>query len=229
MFTGIIETVGTIAELSKTGASARLVVESRDPFASPLENGESIAVNGVCLSLEKSLRQKILTFHALEETLSKTSFLSLETGASVNLERALKLGDRLGGHLLSGHVDGTAHSLGMKKKGGDWELKVEIPGGLSRYMVQKGSIAIDGVSLTIVSISEKDFTVHLIPETLKRTALSGKAKGDLLNIETDMLAKYVEKLLSCREDLGIKSTAKSVKKKWDSKISMETLSGAGWF
>jgi riboflavin synthase len=177
--------------------------------------GESIAVNGVCLTVEEFDSDSI-TFHVLEETFKKTNLGGIEPGGKVNLERALALGDRLGGHMVSGHVDTTSKVKHWLEVGNDWELSIITPESLQPYLVEKGSIAIDGVSLTIVRVDSDSFCVHIIPTTLDDTALFERKEGNQVNLEADIIGKYVVKQLSAYTGDAT------------SNISMETLSDAGW-
>jgi len=191
MFTGLIQRVGTI----RARKDNALEIDAGKVFAAPV-HGESIAVNGVCLTLERAAGS-VLTFHTLAETLSRSNLGTLAPGAAVNLERALRVGDAIGGHLVSGHVDGVGtvrawHPAG----GGDLELEVAPPEELLPLIAEKGSIAVDGVSLTVVAVTAATFTVHLIPVTRQETALRERAEGDGVNLECDILARYVARQLA---------------------------------
>lgn len=194
MFTGIVEELGTIARLDRGTDSARLTV--RGPLVtSDATHGASIAVNGVCLTVVEHADGEF-TVDVMAETLSRSSLGSLRAGDRVNLERAMAAGGRFGGHVVQGHVDGTAQVL-ERVPGDRWELvRLSLPAGLARYVVEKGSITVDGVSLTVASIDDTSFTVSLIPTTLDLTTLGHKGIGDLVNLEVDVLAKYVERLMS---------------------------------
>lgn len=193
MFTGLVEEVGAVAEIRVTGTHARLVVEAdlatRDP-----RPGESIAVNGVCLTLVEA-RGARLAFDAVPETMARTNLGDLRRGAPVNLERALAVGQRLGGHFVQGHVDGTALLRKLERKENARILSLEPPPQLLRHIVPKGSVALDGISLTVVDVDSSRFTVWIVPHTLDHTNLADRQVGDRLNLETDVLAKYVEKLV----------------------------------
>lgn len=194
MFTGIVEELGTIARLDRGTDSARLTV--RGPLVtSDATHGASIAVNGVCLTVVEHADGEF-TVDVMAETLSRSSLGSLRAGDRVNLERAMAAGGRFGGHVVQGHVDGTA--LVLERVPGDrWEVvRLSLPAGLARYVVEKGSITVDGVSLTVASVDDTSFTVSLIPTTLDLTTLGHKGIGDLVNLEVDVLAKYVERLMS---------------------------------
>jgi len=190
MFTGLIETIAEIIDRQFNGKAGKLELRCPEPF-SDLSTGESIAVNGTCLTLEEFRDDGCLRFHTLSETLDKTNLSSLKIGSRVNLERALQLGDRLGGHLVSGHVDCVTPVRSWRQVGDDWELAVSYPDDLQGQLVEKGSIAIDGVSLTLASLQSKYFTVRLIPVTLTGTCLRDRPEGSLVNLETDLIGKYV--------------------------------------
>ena len=194
MFTGIVEELGTIARLNRGTDSARLTV--RGPLVtSDATHGASIAVNGVCLTVVEHADGEF-TVDVMAETLSRSSLGSLRAGDRVNLERAMAAGGRFGGHVVQGHVDGTAQVL-ERVPGDRWEVvRLSLPAGLARYVVEKGSITVDGVSLTVASVDDTSFTVSLIPTTLDLTTLGHKGIGDLVNLEVDVLAKYVERLMS---------------------------------
>lgn len=190
MFTGLVESVGTIAARSVSGGAGKLVVKPGVKLDG-LKKGDSIAVNGACLTLEKEDAAGKLVFHTLAETLKRSNLGSLKVGGKVNLERAMRLGDRIGGHLVSGHVDCVGKLLSLGKAGADVELSVATPEQLQPYLIEKGSVAIDGVSLTIASLSEGSFSVRLIPTTLEATALRFRKPGEALNLEGDLIGKYV--------------------------------------
>jgi len=194
MFTGIVEELGTIAGVDRGTDSARLTV--RGPLVtSDATHGASIAVNGVCLTVVEHADGEF-TVDVMAETLSRSSLGSLRAGDRVNLERAMAAGGRFGGHVVQGHVDGTAQVL-ERVPGDRWEIvRLSLPAGLARYVVEKGSITVDGVSLTVASVDDTSFTVSLIPTTLDLTTLGHKGIGDLVNLEVDVLAKYVERLMS---------------------------------
>jgi len=194
MFTGIVEELGTIAGVDRGTDSARLTV--RGPLVtSDATHGASIAVNGVCLTVVEHADGEF-TVDVMAETLSRSSLGSLRAGDRVNLERAMAAGGRFGGHVVQGHVDGTAQVL-ERVPGDRWEIvRLSLPAGLARYVVEKGSITVDGVSLTVASVDDTSFTVSLIPTTLDLTTLGHTGIGDLVNLEVDVLAKYVERLMS---------------------------------
>jgi riboflavin synthase len=212
MFTGLIETTAEIIGRDINKLRLRPAKAFED-----LIRGESIAVNGACLTLESHDADGILEFHTLEETLTRTNLGSIRIGGLVNLERALQVGARLGGHIVTGHIDTTAEFLGMRKQGDDIEYRVALPEEIKPYMASKGSISLDGVSLTLVDIAEDSFSVHLIPVTLEETALGQRQTGDIINLEADLLGKYVQRQLACFMD-----------KKPASNVTMENLIKAGW-
>ena len=188
MFTGLVQQVGRLEQVSFQGEAGRLALAAR--FDAPLQIGESIAVNGACLTLVEQHGEK-LVFDVLRETFDKTSLRDKGPGAPLNLERALRMGDPLGGHLVSGHVDGTGDIRRIESAGRDKVLVVAAP-ALIAEIVPKGSIAIDGISLTVVDVGLSDgtFSVHVIPHTWSQTALSSLAPGARVNLETDMIGKY---------------------------------------
>jgi riboflavin synthase len=214
VFTGIVEDVGRIAAIERDGTGARLVVETRDIDAGALALGESVAVDGACLTVTDRTGPQGGTpgrfaVHVSAETLSRTTLGERAPGDAVNLERALRLGDRLGGHVVQGHVDATGTVDSMRHEGESVRLSVAVPARLARYLVEKGSIAVDGVSLTINRVEDRpDGGVHaaavvdlnLVPHTLARTALASKKPGARVNIEADLLAKHLERLAFFRED-----------------------------
>ena len=189
MFTGLVQQVGRLEQISFRGEAGRLALSAE--FDSPLIIGESIAINGACLTLVEQ-HGKTTLFDVLRETFEKTSLRDKSPGAPLNLERALRLGDALGGHLVSGHVDGTGELRRIDSAGRDKALFISAP-GLIADIVPKGSITVDGISLTVVDVAPVDglFSVHVIPHTWEQTALSSLSGGDRVNLETDMIGKYV--------------------------------------
>ena len=194
MFTGIVEELGEVVAIEAGEDSARLTV--RGPLVtSDATHGASIAVNGVCLTVVTH-DDSAFTVDVMAETLSRSSLGVLRPGDPVNLERSMAASSRFGGHVVQGHVDGTAEIL-ERVPGDRWEVvRFSLPAGLARYVVEKGSITVDGVSLTVASIDEDSFTVSLIPTTLELSTLGHKGVGDPVNLEVDVLAKYVERLLA---------------------------------
>ena len=194
MFTGLIEEVGTVTSTRERERSKQLqIVAPR--IAKKIRPGESVAVNGCCLTLSAH-RGDQLTFDLLEETLDRTNLKMLRRGSGVNLERALRAAGRFGGHFVQGHVDCTSRVISFEQIGGDHRLVVELPAEFARYVARKGSIAIDGISLTIAEVSSRSFAVWIIPHTKRQTNLGHAEAGGLVNLEFDILAKYVERLLS---------------------------------
>ncbi len=193
MFTGLIEEIGRVGRVEKTGESARLTVEA-PAMAPALEVGESVAVDGACLTVELVTGTGFVAF-ASQETLSRTTLGGVSAGRMVNLERALCLGDRLGGHLVAGHVDATGVLRGLESFEGGWVLRVEAPREILELSVPKGSITVDGISLTLVDLTEDSFTVSVIPETYRATTLRLKRVGDRVNLESDLMGKYVARCL----------------------------------
>lgn len=193
MFTGIVEELGTVAAIEEQGDAIRLTVRA----STVLEGtalGDSIAVNGCCLTVVAS-DEDTWTADVMQETLDKTSLLGVAAGDRVNLERAVTVDKRLGGHIVQGHVDGVGEVL-RRTPSEHWEVvEISMPPELGRYLVDKGSITVDGVSLTVVEAKDASFTVSLIPETLARTTLGTRQPGDRVNLEFDVIAKHVEKLL----------------------------------
>jgi riboflavin synthase len=194
MFTGIVEEVGEVREVREQDDVVRLVI-SGPVVASDTRHGDSIAVNGVCLTAVE-VDGADFSVELVPETLRRSSLDGVATGARVNLERAMSNGQRFGGHIMQGHVDGTAtvmsHTAGERTA----EIRFRLGDGLARYVVEKGSIAVDGVSLTVASVDRDSFSVALIPTTLADTTLGVRQSGDRVNIEVDVLAKYVERLVS---------------------------------
>ncbi|MFE5631077.1 riboflavin synthase [Streptomyces sp. NPDC056463] len=193
MFTGIVEELGEVTAVEKLADASRFRL--RGPLVTEgAKHGDSIAVNGVCLTVVE-FGDGEFTADVMEETLLRSSLGALEVGSRVNLERPMAVGDRLGGHIVQGHVDGTGAILD-RTPSENWEIvKVALPAQLSRYVVEKGSITVDGVSLTVVEAAEDWFTISLIPTTLALTTLGIKQSGDPVNLEVDVIAKYVERLL----------------------------------
>ncbi|MFE7542928.1 riboflavin synthase [Streptomyces platensis] len=193
MFTGIVEELGEVVAIEDLGDASRFRL--RGPVVTEdAKHGDSIAVNGVCLTVVDTADGEF-TADVMAETLNRSSLGALAAGSRVNLERPMALGGRLGGHLVQGHVDGTG-TIVDRTPAEHWEIvKIALPAGLSRYVVEKGSITVDGVSLTVVDAADDYFTISLIPTTLALTTLGIKKAGDPVNLEVDVLAKYVERLL----------------------------------
>ncbi len=196
MFTGIVEELGTVVAIEPLADSARIRIEG-PLVTSDAVHGASIAVNGVCLTVVE-FGDGQFTADVMNETLLRSSLGQLQTGTRVNLERPVTLAARLGGHLVQGHVDGTGHIV-SRTPSENWELvRVSLPDELGRYVVEKGSITVDGVSLTVVDAERDSFTVSLIPTTLELTTLGHKTVGDPVNLEVDVVAKYVERMMQWR-------------------------------
>jgi len=198
MFTGIIEEVGIVRNIERSPAGVRLTISSH-VCASDIKLGDSLAVNGCCLTavhISGKGRLRQLQFDILNETWQRTNLKFCVPGSSANLERPLAATGRFHGHIVSGHIDGTGKIKSFEKVGADWKLEVEIVSGDMRYLIQKGSIALDGISLTIAALSRKTFTVWIIPHTHKATALHARKAGDQVNIEFDLVGKYVEQMLN---------------------------------
>jgi riboflavin synthase len=191
VFTGLIEATGRITAFSRRGRAGSLAVEA--PFARELARGESVAVDGVCLTVT-AVRGRAFEVDVGETTMATTTLGRASVGRVVNLERALRLGDRMGGHVVTGHVDGLATVVSVGRTGNGADVTVELPGSLARHVVPRGSIAIDGISLTVASVEGARFTVSLIPETLAATVASSYRAGSVVNVETDVLAKYRESI-----------------------------------
>lgn len=197
MFTGIVEEIGTVSRVERMGDSVRLVIEAKE-VVSDAKLGCSIAVNGVCLTVT-DFNDFSFSADVMQESLNRTSLGALTPGSRVNLERALSVSARLGGHIMQGHVDGTAELI-SRTPSQNWDvLRFRLDSGLSRYVVEKGSIALNGTSLTVSSVGEDHFEVSLISTTLRETTHGELELGQKVNVEVDVLAKYVEKMMSHRE------------------------------
>ncbi|MCY1142322.1 riboflavin synthase [Actinoplanes sp. Pm04-4] len=197
MFTGIVEELGQVEALTDDGSDSA-VLKIRGPLVtSDARHGDSISVNGVCLTVIDNV-DGVFTADVMGETLRRSSLGALEVGSQVNLERAAALGSRLGGHLVQGHVDGVARIV-AREPAADWEVvRFSLPAELAKYVVEKGSITVDGVSLTVMAVDDETFSVGMIPTTSKLTVLGAKNVGDPVNLEVDVIAKYVEKMLGDR-------------------------------
>jgi riboflavin synthase len=193
MYTGLVQDLGTVEALERSDSGVRLTISTS--LAGELRVGDSVTVNGVCLTAAEVRGHRFLA-DVVNETLARSTVGQLTTGAGVNLELPLRAADRLGGHLVQGHIDGIGEVVEAVEDGIARRVRIAASPELLRYIVEKGSIAVDGVSLTVVDVDERSFTVSLIPETLERTNLAGAEPGRLVNLEADVLAKYVEKLLT---------------------------------
>ena len=201
MFSGIVEESGRVSSIRRTGKGIRMEVDAR-VVGRGVKVGDSIAVNGCCLTLvgRRRVGGRIrLAFDLLEETWRKTSFEPLARGGLVNLERSLRVDDRIGGHFVTGHVDGTGEIVRWEKVGADWVLEVRPPGEMMRYFLYKGSVAIDGISLTVAEVLGDTVRVWIIPHTWEVTNLRERRVGDRVNLEADLLGKYVERIIEARE------------------------------
>jgi riboflavin synthase len=199
MFTGIVEELGEVVGKDELADAARFTVLG-PVVTADARHGDSIAVNGVCLTVVEVLPGGRFTTDVMAETLSRSSLASLQQGSRVNLERAAQLNSRLGGHIVQGHVDGTGRVV-SRSPSEHWEVvRIQLPDQLSRYVVEKGSITVDGVSLTVSALSDDWFEVSLIPTTLAMTTLGAATAGTPVNLEVDVIAKYVERLLTARSE-----------------------------
>ena len=198
MFTGLVEGQGVVQAIQPEEEAVRLEIDTGDVIASGLATGDSVSINGCCLTVVQ-LAGRVAAFQAGTETLSRTNLGRLKVGSRVNLERSLPVNGRLGGHFVQGHIDGTG-SVKSVSRDGEWvTMWFEIPESLAKFVVPKGSIAVDGISLTVVDVEQSRFSVALIPHTLEVTTLGAVSDGDPVNIETDILGRYVERLLSFAE------------------------------
>lgn len=193
MFTGLIEEVGSVIAVRPDGASKQLQIAATR-IAGKIRIGDSVAVNGCCLTLA-SQRNGELTFDLLEETLERTNLKTLRPGSPVNLERALAADGRLGGHFVQGHVDCAVRLLALEENGADLRVEVELPPEFAHYVAYKGSIALNGISLTVAEATQKSFAVWIIPHTRAQTNLATARRDDLVNLEFDLIAKYLERML----------------------------------
>ncbi|MDO8141851.1 MAG: riboflavin synthase [Candidatus Brocadiales bacterium] len=198
MFTGIIEHLATVKKLSSKAGGAELFLDFLD-FYKDLKLGESIAINGVCLTV-KEVTGNVVSFDVSSETLSKTTLGKLRNAGKVNIERALRVGERLGGHFVTGHVDGVGTIKEKKQSADQCTMSFSVESKFTDMMIEKGSVAIDGISLTIVNLVDGAFSAALIPYTLTSTTLGFKKLGDRVNIEIDMMGKWVKKLLNNTQD-----------------------------
>jgi len=203
MFTGIIQHVGEVVRAAVTAAGRRLAIDL-GPLAEGLREGESVAVSGACLTAT-AVKGGVGEFDVVHETLERTTLGQIRVGSRVNLERSLRLGDGLDGHIVQGHVDGVARVRRIDRAAGGWVVHFECDKSLTDEMAAKGSVAVDGVSLTLVSVEDGRFSVALIPTTLAKTTLADLRAGDSVNIETDILGKYVRRMLGKGGGLSIET------------------------
>lgn len=201
MFTGIIEEIGTVKELSKSDKNALIVVECKE-ILEDIKIGNSIAIDGVCQTVI-AFDKNNFSAQVSSETLNVTTFSRLKIGSKVNLERALTLNGRFGGHIVTGHIDGLAKVKNIQKQFEFYNIKFEVEKDLAKYIAKKGSITINGISLTVADIVSNEFSIAIIPHTFENTSLSDLKSGDFVNIEVDILAKYVEKILSTGDNSTI--------------------------
>jgi riboflavin synthase len=196
MFTGLVESLGRVQRVVPGTGATRLTIATDLPVAS-MKDGESVAVDGACLTVARR-KGSVFEADAVAETLKRTTLGGLRAGDIVHLERSLSLGDRLGGHLVQGHVDAVAKVVALRRRGGDVRLTIARPLALRKFVALKGSIAVHGVSLTVSAVQSRSFEVALIPETLARTKLGGLRPGDGVNLEADVIARYLESLMNER-------------------------------
>lgn len=216
MFTGIIEEIGKVKAIQKGSVSSFIKVEA-DKIFSDMHIGDSIAVNGVCLTVT-DFNNKTFRADVMNETLERSSLGSLKNGSSVNLERAMAANGRFGGHIVSGHIDGTGTVTDLKNDGIAVWYTINTSADVLRYIVEKGSVAIDGISLTVAKVTDNSFSVSIIPHTAEQTILSLKKCGDIVNLENDIVGKYIEKFIKLQSNDNKK----------ESHITREFLSGYGF-
>jgi len=200
MFTGIIEEIGKVKKVQFKNKLAQLVISAKF-VTKDTKNGDSVSVNGVCLTVTGKSRDS-LTFDVVDETLSSTNLAFVNSGDHVNLERALRLSDRMSGHVVTGHIDTTAVIKKIVHDAGSTKISIEVPKDMKRYLIKKGSVCIDGISLTIAEIAKDNFTVAVIPHTLKVTTLGQRKAGDKINLEADVLGKYIESMVISDEGMS---------------------------
>lgn len=218
MFTGLVEEIGVIKSIKKGKKSVALTISARK-VVSDVKLGDSIATNGICLSVT-SFTNDSYTVDVMPETLSRSNLYNEKAGTKVNLERALRMGDRLGGHMVSGHVDGLGELISKTQDDNAIWFSIAAPKEILKYIIEKGSVAIDGISLTVAYVDDSMFKVSIIPITQNDTTLMAKAIGDKINIECDMTAKYIEKFMFAKEDEKVKS---------QSRLSSDFLKDNGFF
>ena len=215
MFTGIVEEIGKVQNIKMNTKSSRLTIEGKK-ILEDIHIGDSISVNGVCLTVT-TFNNNTFTADVMNETLTRSSLGELKKGSFVNLERAMPVNGRFGGHIVSGHIDGTGQVRKIEKDDNAIWYNISLENKLMKYVVEKGSIAIDGVSLTVAKVSENEFSVSIIPHTAEESILSHKSVGDIVNIENDIVGKYVDKLITFKNE-----------KKQESNITMEFLINNGF-
>lgn len=195
MFTGIIEAVGAIGSIEPGNGDMRVFVQTGTMDLSDLGLGDSVAVNGVCLTVV-NLRKDGFWADVSQETMRRSSLAGLKQGGRVNLEKALRANSRLGGHMVSGHVDGLGRVVSLSRDARSWLIRIQAPAELSRYIAEKGSITVDGVSLTVNSVTDNCFDLNIVPHTMLMTIMSGYRVGQEVNLEVDLIARYLERLLT---------------------------------
>lgn len=216
MFTGLVEEIGKIKKIDKSGNSAKITI-SANKILKEVKLGDSISTNGVCLTVTKFTGNEFAV-DVMPETMNRSNLGDLKTGSKVNLERAMQVGDRFGGHIVSGHIDGVGYITNLKNEDNATWISIEINAGILKYIVEKGSVAIDGISLTVAYVDEKIFKVSLIPLTKEETTLLSKGIGEKVNIECDVIGKYVERLMNFNKK----------EEKINDKISMDFLRENGF-
>jgi riboflavin synthase len=219
VFTGLIETLGRLTRVAPLGRAARFAIQAPG-LADRLQVGESVSVDGACLTVEK-VEGGAFVAYASDETLAKTTLGEAHSGREVNLERSLALGDRLGGHLVAGHVDAMGRMTALEPREEGWLLRISAPPEILAVSVPKGSIAVDGISLTLVGVDADCFTVAVIPHTYESTTLRSRHPGDRVNLESDLIGKYVAKALAAYVKPGEGAGARG-------RLTMETLREAGY-
>lgn len=195
MFTGLVENTGRVSSIKKFGGGLRVSI--KPDVNIEVQIGESISINGVCLTVVEN--DKDIIFEISPETLRSTNFETLKINDKVNIERALRLSDRLGGHIVTGHIDGTGTIVDKKQKGEFTFYTFGAPAGILKYLVKKGSVAVDGISLTVIDINSRTFSIAIIPHTLTATNIWDKGIGDMVNVEVDIIGKYVEKFIGKKD------------------------------
>ncbi len=229
MFTGIIEEVGRLERIQRGAKSARLAIDAQR-ITEDLRLGDSVAVNGVCLTVTDFQKQGFWA-DVMHETLNRSSLGALQAGSLVNLERAMAANGRFGGHIVAGHVDGLGKIIGISKDDNAIWFTLQAEEKIMRYVVEKGSVAIDGISLTVAWVREGQFAVSVIPHTAKETTLGERKTGDMVNLETDIVGKYIEKLVGFPQDLSAKATLEEgglLPAERESGITNELLSRCGF-
>lgn len=208
MFTGIVEEVGQVRAIQRRTGYQRTTVEAKRVLED-VSIGDSISIDGACQTVVEAER-RAFSFESVSETLERTTLGRLKTGDRVNLERSLKLSDRLGGHLVAGHVDGMGTVMERRQRADNMTFRIGMPEDLAAYLANKGSIAVDGISLTIVAAGARHFTVTVIPHTVEATTIGERRVGDAVNLEVDLVARYLERLTGCRAENGSPATSRNV-------------------